>query len=332
MSLEGIIYIPLYCQNDEANIRIQSEMGPKGWGIVCYLWQHIGGVHGFWMPTSQDIIEALAHKWRVSSSLISTIIKRCLELGIFDRAMYEKHQILTSYKIQEHYLITVKRRKYIQCRKEYFLASILQEYAGTAVLGMITGKNVNILDREEKTKVNDLSKKEERDDNAGFSLSDFEKFFYEGYISADDYKLKIPADVNLKGLANKLLAPESEWLLGAMKVNFKLRYIVSGFDKDGERIYNKIMNGAYDNFKAAAQSKAREQANQKRLAEEKRRLEESAEDAKRKNLLQNPEYKKLFQQHQELMIECVKAENPGKLAELEELIRRMEIMEKKQGN
>lgn len=57
-------------------------------------------------------------------SLITEIVDRCLNNGIFDGQMYEKYSILTSARIQKQYFDVVKRREEIPVKKEYLLISV----------------------------------------------------------------------------------------------------------------------------------------------------------------------------------------------------------------
>lgn len=58
---------------------------------------------GFYYDVSGDRFPLLANKLGISPKQLSQLLKRCFKYSILDLAMYQKYQILTSYKMQDDY-------------------------------------------------------------------------------------------------------------------------------------------------------------------------------------------------------------------------------------
>lgn len=129
MAKEGIDSFLLDCHTNDNISEIEAEFGVKGFAVVVRLWQKIYGEKGYyceWIERSPLLFLA---KWfggnsGVTISLITEIVDRCLNNGIFDVQMYEKYSILTSARIQKQYFDVVKRREEILVKKEYLLISV----------------------------------------------------------------------------------------------------------------------------------------------------------------------------------------------------------------
>ena len=58
---------------------------------------------GFYYDVSGNRFQLLANKLGVSPKQLNQLLNSCFKYSILDKAMYQKYQILTSYKMQDDY-------------------------------------------------------------------------------------------------------------------------------------------------------------------------------------------------------------------------------------
>ena len=129
MAKVGIDSFLLDCRTNDNISEIEAEYGVKGFAVVVRLWQKIYCEKGYyceWIERSPLLFLAnwFGGNSGVTINLITEIVSRCLNNGIFDAGMYEKYSILTSARIQKQYFGVVKRREEILVKKEYLLISV----------------------------------------------------------------------------------------------------------------------------------------------------------------------------------------------------------------
>lgn len=129
MAKIGIDSFLLDCRTNDNISEIEAEFGVKGFAVVVRLWQKIYSEKGYYCEWIERSPLLFLSNWfgggsGVTASLITNIVKRCLQNGIFDAGMYEKYSILTSARIQKQYFDVVKRREEILVKKEYLLVSV----------------------------------------------------------------------------------------------------------------------------------------------------------------------------------------------------------------
>lgn len=129
MAKEGIDSFLLDCHTNDNISEIEAEFGVKGFAVVVRLWQKIYCEKGYYCEWIARSPLLFLSNWfggnsGVTISLITEIVERCLNNGIFNRQMHEKYSILTSERIQEQYFNVVKRREGIPVKKEYLLISV----------------------------------------------------------------------------------------------------------------------------------------------------------------------------------------------------------------
>ncbi len=157
MAKIGIDCFLLDCRTNDNIYEIETEYGVKGFAVVVRLWQKIYCEKGYyceWIERSPLLFLAnwFSENSGVTISLITEIVNRCLQNGMFDARMYENYSILTSERIQKQYFDVVKRREEILVKKEYLLISV------DKIKGIVY-KNTDSVDRNEKNAYrNDISK------------------------------------------------------------------------------------------------------------------------------------------------------------------------------
>ena len=138
----GLKTIPLAVDDDDRIKLIEAEFGLKGWAVMYKLHQYIAA-HGYYLKWDIDTqLLFIRDKClsAVGQSAVSEIVTCAIRRGVFDAAMYQKHGILTSNRIQETFLNATKRNTKVVFDNEYCLP-IVYEFIQTASKN---GKNVNI--------------------------------------------------------------------------------------------------------------------------------------------------------------------------------------------
>lgn len=132
----GIDYFPLDVTLDEKFELIEAEFGLTGFGVVVKLLQRIYGGQGYYIEWTKEVALLFAKRIGLGGNAVSEIVSASIERGIFDKALYEKYQILTSKGIQKRYFEAVGRRKSVEVESKYLLVNVT-----------VFSKNVNILDK-----------------------------------------------------------------------------------------------------------------------------------------------------------------------------------------
>lgn len=138
----GLKTIPLAVDDDDRIKLIEAEYGLKGWAVMYKLYQYIAA-HGYYLKWDIDTqLLFIRDKClsAVGQSVVSEIVTCAIRRGVFDAAIYQKHGILTSNRIQETFLNATKRNTKVVFDNEYCLP-IVYNFIQTASKN---GKNVNI--------------------------------------------------------------------------------------------------------------------------------------------------------------------------------------------
>ncbi|MBR6793365.1 MAG: DUF4373 domain-containing protein [Clostridia bacterium] len=139
MESMAIPYFPLDCALDDKFELIEAEFGLNGFAVIVKLFQKIYGGEGYYTPWTKDVALVFARKIGLGANAVSEIVTAAARRGIFDKALYDKHQILTSKGIQERYFDAVKRRKELKVIEAYLLVP----YALKSKNADISAENVN---------------------------------------------------------------------------------------------------------------------------------------------------------------------------------------------
>lgn len=179
MAKDGIDGFFLNCQLDEKFELIEAEFGLKGFAIIIKLFQRIYGEHGYYCEYNSDISLLLAAKWNVASSvgdadnlhrqlptadnssvggchnLIDQVVAASIRRGIFDKTMYEKYGILTSFGIQKRYMTATRKRVDVVLKNEYLLLNDVINGKTDGRNGKTDGRNCKTDVRFQQSKVNE---------------------------------------------------------------------------------------------------------------------------------------------------------------------------------
>lgn len=128
---QGVDYFPLDTVLDTKFELVEAAFGIKGFGVVVKLLQKIYAEQGYYAKLDKDIISVLAHRYGVGANLMSDIVAKAVQVGIFDVNMYQRHKILTSEGIQRRYLQMTRKRAFSGIRNEYSLVQLAQNPENT---------------------------------------------------------------------------------------------------------------------------------------------------------------------------------------------------------
>lgn len=72
--------------------------------VIIYLYTQIYQDKGYYMPYDEDVIFFISEKMNVTEEDVERVIDEAFNVKLFDKEMYEAHQILTSRGIQKRFL------------------------------------------------------------------------------------------------------------------------------------------------------------------------------------------------------------------------------------
>ena len=149
----GIDYFPLDVYLDEKFDLIEAEFGLTGFGVVVKLFQKIYGERGYYIEWTNEVALLFAKKIGLGGSAVSEIVTAAIRRGIFDKTLYDKYGILTSYGIQKRYFEIVSRRKNVEVKKEYLLFCDDKFFKNVNISAGNVSKNGKNADISEQSKV-----------------------------------------------------------------------------------------------------------------------------------------------------------------------------------
>ncbi len=140
---QGLDYFALdVTMNDEVEI-IEATHGLEGFAILIKLFQKIYSEGYFYEWGDKEQI-LFSKRVSVDRNKVASIVNDCINWGIFSKTMFEKYNILTSKRIQNHYLASVYKRSNIEIIKDYMLIkSDITDRSNVTYIGV---SDVNNLD------------------------------------------------------------------------------------------------------------------------------------------------------------------------------------------
>ncbi|WP_302973046.1 DUF4373 domain-containing protein [Phocaeicola coprocola] len=84
--------------------KLKNKYGMEGWAVYHFIVNEIYRVEGCYMLMDSDALFDISDYSRMEEERISEIISFCAELGLFNKELWQKRQILTSTDIQELYV------------------------------------------------------------------------------------------------------------------------------------------------------------------------------------------------------------------------------------
>lgn len=153
MAKTRLDWFKLDCQCDDKIELIEAEFGLKGFAVIIKLYQRIYGGEGYYCEWNDDVALLFSRKIGLGCSVVSEIIQKSVQRGIFDRSMLENYGILTSHGIQKRYYECAGRRQFSKIRPEYALVQCTQNSENADNSGenvYISHENADISSAEKK--------------------------------------------------------------------------------------------------------------------------------------------------------------------------------------
>lgn len=109
--------------NDTKIDKLLDAQGWNGFGIYFYLCQRAYGSDGYFYRWGYDDCATTARKMGggIGSGTVRETVGYCLQIGLFDKGLFERWEILTSKGIQRKYWIAIKDRDIKRVIADYWL-------------------------------------------------------------------------------------------------------------------------------------------------------------------------------------------------------------------
>ncbi len=119
----GLDYFALDVNMGDEVELIEAKHGMVGFAVLIKIFQKIYG-EGYFYEWNERNQLLLSSRLSVAGNELTAIIDDCVKWGIFDSNLYAKHKILTSKRIQKHYVAAVYKRVNVEMIEEYLLIDV----------------------------------------------------------------------------------------------------------------------------------------------------------------------------------------------------------------
>ena len=164
---------------------------------------------GYFLEYNQDNKNLLANKIGTDNKFLNRVVFRCIERGLFDKAMFQKYNILTSADIQDKYFFGKQRCSKIRVVVDYLYDFVYTNFENVFKKAIFVNKNGEIVNKKTQTTLDNTDT--DTDTNTETNTQSTFENFSSLFPNKIDMSLKdIPPFVNLETLTEKL--KESEFL------------------------------------------------------------------------------------------------------------------------
>ncbi len=121
---EFLDYFPFYCRGDERTDILKPKKGMTGFGVYVSLLVKLYGEKGYYLNWNDNVCCIFSNSVGISESEVRDIVDLLINIGLFDKDIFDRHGVLTSKEIQENYLFAISKRKNKSLDKRYDLVSV----------------------------------------------------------------------------------------------------------------------------------------------------------------------------------------------------------------
>lgn len=109
--------------NDKKIDALIEAQGALAFVVYFYLTQHAYAEHGYYLEWDYDSCPSTARRLGrgVSAEFVRSCVEKCLQVGLYDKGLFESHGILTSEGIQKRYWKVAKNRTSRGEARKYWL-------------------------------------------------------------------------------------------------------------------------------------------------------------------------------------------------------------------
>lgn len=120
---QGLDYYPLDVEfyRDIKVRRLNHAFGAASTVILLTLLGAVYKDEGYYAEWNEDLCFLVAADSMATEELVTAVVRKALEVGLFDQTCFERYGILTSKAIQRHYLAATYKRKEVKVVAEYLL-------------------------------------------------------------------------------------------------------------------------------------------------------------------------------------------------------------------
>ncbi len=150
--------------------RLKHVHNGIGMAIYDFLLHEIYRVDGYFIKLDQNMIYEVSIYWNLQEDKVKEIILYCIEIGLFNAEMYQKHGVLTSKSIQEKYIFICNQSRKSSFKVDNYMITAEGMPINVAVMA-ITAEGMPINDTEStqskvnKSKVNKSKKSSSIEDD-----------------------------------------------------------------------------------------------------------------------------------------------------------------------
>ena len=192
-------------ENDTKIDELIEAQGWIGFAIYFYLCQKAYASDGYFYRWSYANAATTARRMGggIGSETIRQVVGLCLQIGLFDKRLFDRESILTSKGIQRHYMIAIQKRAFKEVEEKLWLLNE-EESGGVIVVPENRDSLPENATKESKVKESKVkeSKGEETasPDGSASSPSALEKLIYDyGQENVDKYVQRVRSWYKDKG-------------------------------------------------------------------------------------------------------------------------------------
>jgi len=149
---------------------LKASFGLLGYAVYQRLLENIYRELGYYTKFADRDLIMFSDENGINTEMCQNILKLCLDEDLFDKILYEKHQILTSQRIQKNYLKGCEKRKSILLIEDFLLVNpfdILGEKTKLRIdiKPFININSINVRINEINSGINSQIKEKKRKEN-----------------------------------------------------------------------------------------------------------------------------------------------------------------------
>ena len=226
---KGISYFPLdvdFMQNLKIRKVIQA-CGPNSIAIIMLLLGNIYGDEGYFMRWDEDVCFLITEALGVKDMYAREVVKKCLQVGLFDENLFNKYKIITSKGIQSRYFEITKRRRKVEVINQYLLVNVAEtndicpvDVNVAETLVNVAETNVNVNNNEVIARKSTQSKVKESKVNNNISTNNNNSLYkgqnvnsftvcVDNFTKNDELKKQLTSFARLRASKNKTFTAET---------------------------------------------------------------------------------------------------------------------------
>jgi molybdopterin converting factor small subunit len=186
---------------DDKIALVEAKHGAIGFTVIIKLLIKIYGDKGYYYEWNDRTKLIFSRRVNIDHVMVDSIVKDCIEFELFDKKIFNKFKILTSKRIQEHYLEATKRRKVVDLLKPYLCINGQNVNISRENVRIISENAMQIETNEMRVKRNEKEMKKKYADTVSMLEKEYLKLI-ETYGEEDTKKMIIILD-NYKGSKGK---------------------------------------------------------------------------------------------------------------------------------